>query len=76
MQHPRDSIQPSTTDSAPATFLRMPMIVFRIGLCRSTIYKLIAEQKFPRPVRVGDRAVAWRRADIDRWIEERPPASH
>ena len=76
MQHPRGSTQPSATDSSSPTFLRMPIVVYRIGLCRSTIYKLIAEEKFPRPVRVGDRAVAWRRADIDRWIEERPLASH
>ena len=54
----------------------MPMVIRTTGLGRSTIYKLIAEDKFPRPVRVGGRAVAWRRTDIDRWSQERPLATH
>jgi prophage regulatory protein len=46
------------------------------GLGRSTIYRLIADRKFPSPVRLGSRAVAWRRADLDRWSEARPVVSH
>ena len=57
---------------SPPVFLRMPAIVRLTGLGRSTIYRLMAESKFPRSVRLGDRAVAWRRSDVDRWSEERP----
>jgi prophage regulatory protein len=46
------------------------------GLGRSTIYRMIAEQQFPSPVRLGPRAVAWRRADLERWSDARPAASH
>jgi hypothetical protein len=42
------------------------------GLGRSTIYRLIADQKFPSPVRLGPRAVAWRRTDLDQWSEHDP----
>jgi prophage regulatory protein len=74
--HPNAS-QPSTlTDSAQPTFLRLPMVVRMTGLGRSTIYRLIAKNKFPCPVRVGDRAVAWRRIDLDRWSEARPTTAH
>jgi prophage regulatory protein len=69
----------SSNESSPALFLRMPSVVRMTGLCRSTIYRLISENKFPAPVRVGDRAVAWRPTDIHRWSEERPasaPAHH
>ena len=58
------------------TFLRMPLVVRMTGLGRSTIYRLIAENKFPGPVRVGDRAVAWRQVDLDKWSEERLPPPH
>lgn len=61
----------TTTPSAPM-FVRMPVVVRMTGLGRSTIYRLIAEKKFPGPVRVGERAVAWRQADLDRWSDERP----
>ena len=29
------------------------------GLSRASIYRLMREGKFPRPVRLGERAVAW-----------------
>lgn len=57
-------------------FLRMPLVVRMTGLGRSTIYRLIAENKFPGPVRVGDRAVAWRQVDLDEWSEGRLPSPH
>jgi prophage regulatory protein len=57
-------------------FLRMPTVMRMTGLGRSTIYRLIADRKFPSPVRLGPRAVAWRRADLDQWSEARPVASH
>ena len=37
---------------------------------------LIAERKFPSPVRFGPSAVAWRSSDLDEWSEARPVVSH
>jgi prophage regulatory protein len=54
----------------------MPSVMRMTGLGRSTIYRLIAEHKFPYPVRLGARAVAWRRTDLDSWSEERKTAAH
>jgi prophage regulatory protein len=68
-------VQSPKLDPSTMKFLRMPMVIRIAGLGRSTIYRLIAEKKFPGPVRVGDRAVAWRQTDLDRWSEERP-SSH
>lgn len=62
-------------DESMPVFLRMPTVIRVTGLARSTIYRLIAEKRFPGPVRLGERAVAWRRADLARWSEERPPAA-
>jgi prophage regulatory protein len=69
--------QPSDAqDSAPTAFLRMPSVMQLTGLGRSTIYRLMAQQQFPCPVRVGVRAVAWRRSELAQWSETRPVASH
>lgn len=46
-----------------------------VQLSRSTIYAAIKEQTFPAPYRIGARAVAWRVADIEKWLEARPLAS-
>jgi prophage regulatory protein len=50
----------------------MPMVVRLTGLARSTIYRLIATNMFPGPIQPGKRAVAWRRADLDRCGQDRP----
>jgi prophage regulatory protein len=57
-------------------FLRMPTVMRITGLGRSTIYRLIADQKFPSPVRLGPRAVAWRRTDLDQWSDARSVVAH
>ena len=41
------------------------------GLGRSTIYRQIAQRKFPAAVKLGDRAVGWRRTDIEDWMSTR-----
>ena len=41
------------------------------GLTRSTIYAKMDKNEFPKPVRVGKRAVAWKESDIDKWIKSR-----
>ena len=50
---------------------RLPDVLNRVGYSRSTIYQLIAEGKFPKPISLGGRAVAWLESDIDAWIAAR-----
>ena len=52
-------------------FLRRPEIEARTGLSRSSIYALMDKGEFPRPRRIGKRAVAWDEADIERWLAQR-----
>ena len=76
MQHTLPESLLASAESPAPVFLRMTTVVRITGLGRSTIYRLIAEKNFPRPVRLGRRAVAWRRADLDRWSEARPVVMH
>jgi prophage regulatory protein len=68
--------KPPAVDAQPAVFVRMSAVVRMTGLGRSTIYRLMAENKFPSPVRLAKRAVAWRRIDLDVWSAGRPTVSH
>lgn len=52
--------------------LRMREVIQRIGLSRSTIYKLMENNEFPRPMKLGSQAIGWRDTDIEAWIENRP----
>lgn len=45
--------------------LRRPEVEARIGLSRSSIYAMMDRGEFPRPRRIGQRAVAWDEAMIE-----------
>ncbi len=68
--------QSPPTGEMAVVFLRLQAVIRVTGLSRSTLYRLIADQRFPRPVRLGPRAVAWRRTDIEAWGEARPVTTH
>jgi prophage regulatory protein len=76
VQRTPSAIPSGSAESVPPVFLRMPTVMRLTGLGRSTIYRLIADRKFPSPVRLGPRAVAWRRSDLDEWSEARPVVTH
>jgi prophage regulatory protein len=76
MTHVRPDSKPPAGDVQPAVFVRMAGVVRMTGLGRSTIYRLMAEDKFPSPVRLAERAVAWRRIDLEQWSAGRPKVSH
>ena len=63
-----------TGSSHPSSdsLLRRPDVEKLVGLKRAWIYQLMRQGEFPLPVRLGDRAVAWRESDIAAWISERP----
>ena len=48
--------------------LRLPAVREVTGLSRSTIY---ADPDFPKPVKIGPRAVAWVEAEITGWVKQR-----
>lgn len=51
--------------------LRLPEVSKRIALCRSTIWQYVRQGKFPKPVKIGVRAVGWRESAVLAWIEAR-----
>ncbi len=50
------------------TILRLPCVIQRTGLSRSTIYAYIKDELFPQPIYLGARSVGWIEAEIDEWI--------
>jgi len=48
--------------------LRLPAVLVRTGLSRSTIYLRISEGRFPKPISLGGRAVGWIEAEINAWL--------
>ena len=51
--------------------LKRPAVQARTGLSRSTIYLMMAQGAFPKPIPLGARAVGWIESEIDTWLESR-----
>ena len=50
---------------------RRPDVENLVGLSRSTLYAMMAEGTFPKPVKLGKRAVGWHERDVLAWIQSR-----
>ncbi len=50
--------------------LRLPGVMARTGLKRSTIYVKMGESTFPLAIKLGPRAVGWDSDEIDSWIQD------
>lgn len=51
--------------------LRLPEVLLRTGLSRSSIYERIRAGTFPKQVSLGVNSVAWLENDIAAWIAAR-----
>lgn len=51
--------------------IRLKQVIASTGLGRSTIYKYIAEGKFPLPLKLSVRCVGWLESEIQQWIQSR-----
>jgi prophage regulatory protein len=74
MKRPKPASPPPAIEPLPK-LLRLPAVLQATGLARSTIYRMIAEGKFPAPIKVAKRAVAWRPDPLRQWMDARPSAS-
>jgi prophage regulatory protein len=67
--------QRPVADQNRERFLRRPEVQHLTGLSRSSLYRLIAIQEFPRPINVSKNAVAWLLSSIDDWMAARVAAA-
>ena len=50
--------------------LRLKRVTETTGLAKSTIYKKITLNEFPKQISLGAKSVGWLESDIQKWIEE------
>ena len=62
------------TQAEPTKILRRKEVQAATGLSRSSIYQMMNEGRFPRPIRLGLAAVGWRLADLEAWLASREAA--
>lgn len=57
--------------ATPRKIMRLPEVIQRCGIQRSTIYLWMSRGDFPQAKRIGAKAVGWDSQEIDRWIADR-----
>lgn len=51
--------------------LRRQQVQQRTGLPRATLYQLIQQGRFPRPVSLSERTVGWLSHEVQAWLCDR-----
>lgn len=60
---------PAIQKPAPA-FYRLRDVIRITALSRSTVYRRIAEGRFPAPVHLGGRASGWEASELQEWVND------
>jgi prophage regulatory protein len=55
-------------------YIRWKELKQDIPFSRSTVYRMILDGRFPKPVRIGKHATAWMSSEIKKWMREREDA--
>ena len=67
-RRPRQRKVKRPTDTA---FINIWQVVAVTGISRSTVYVYMETEGFPRPYRLGPRAVRWDLAEVLEWLRKR-----
>ncbi|WP_425512818.1 helix-turn-helix transcriptional regulator [Xanthomonas arboricola] len=51
-------------------FLRLPQVLARVPISRSTLWRRVNDGTFPRPLKLSARVTVWRSEEIDGWMHE------
>ncbi|CAN4268137.1 AlpA Predicted transcriptional regulator [Methylophilaceae bacterium] len=56
-------------------YIRIKELAMMLGISKQTIYRLIAQNKFPKQIKLTERTAVWRLSTIEQWISDRESAS-
>lgn len=72
--HPKHSLELGEALNLPTAQLRLQLVIAVTGICRSGIYRMMAEGTFPKPMKIG-YMVRWRSSDVSDWLAAQKPAA-
>jgi prophage regulatory protein len=61
-----------STAGQPRRVVRFPAVRNRVGISRTTIWRLEAGGLFPKRVQIGPAAIGWFEDEIEAWLAARP----
>lgn len=65
-----------TTAEIPVDrYIRLPEVIYLTGLSKAQIYALVSQGRFPKQIKLGDRASAWVESQVRSWMVDRAQLS-
>ena len=74
MERLRQEIRRRQVQSIHDRILRDDEVRERTGISRTTRWRLIKAEKFPKPVKLTEHAIGWRESSIEAWLASREAA--
>lgn len=68
-ESPRHAAATNRRETLPDAFLRLPQVLTRVPVGRSTLWLWVREGRFPKPIKLGPMTTAWKSSDVDAWIK-------
>jgi len=59
---------PASSPTPAPLLIREKQLPQLLAMSRAQVRALLAGRRFPRPIRLGKRCIAWRYADITAWV--------
>ncbi|MBA1181271.1 AlpA family phage regulatory protein [Pseudomonas psychrotolerans] len=44
-------------------------VIALLGIARCTLWRWVRDERFPAPLNLGPRRIAWREAEVNAWID-------
>jgi len=54
-----------------SVIIRLPQVIQKTGLSRSSIYSATADKAFPAQLKLTQRSSGWLESEVDQWISDR-----
>jgi len=59
------------TEKANFDLWKLPRVIWKTTLSEHSIYRLMKQGVFPKPIKIGHRAVAWKSIEVEAFINTR-----
>ena len=54
--------------------LRVSALAPRLGISKNTIWRLVRNGKFPKPIKLSEKVTVWKATDVLAWLESKESA--
>jgi len=54
-----------------STIIKIKDLPKKVGLSRSSIYRLVRLGQFPTPIKLSERSSGWFESEIDQWLADK-----